>query len=100
LAACQSGHELVKSGLVQRGSFTLGADLVAARGEVLAVLGPNGAGKSTLLRALSGLEALSDGSGYPHRRYTFEEVSCERNLLRGTPPSNAARDRCFVSFVR
>jgi molybdate transport system ATP-binding protein len=50
------------SGTVQRGSFTLGADLIAALGEVLAVLGPNGAGKSTLLRALSGLDALSSGS--------------------------------------
>jgi molybdate transport system ATP-binding protein len=62
MAAGQRGHELVMSGTVQRGCFTLGADLVAAPGEVLAVLGPNGAGKSTLLRALSGLDALSSGS--------------------------------------
>jgi molybdate transport system ATP-binding protein len=62
MVAGQRGHELVMSGTVQRGSFTVGADLVAAPGEVLAVLGPNGAGKSTLLRALSGLDALSSGS--------------------------------------
>jgi len=61
-AAGQRGNGLVMSGTVQRGSFTLGADLVAAPGEVLAVLGPNGAGKSTLLRALAGLDALSSGS--------------------------------------
>jgi molybdate transport system ATP-binding protein len=48
-------------GTVQRGSFTLGADLVAAPGEVLAVLGPNAAGKTMLLRALSGLDALNSG---------------------------------------
>jgi molybdate transport system ATP-binding protein len=50
------------SGTVQRGTFTLEADLVAAPGQVLAVLGPNGAGKTTLLRALSGLDALTTGS--------------------------------------
>jgi len=61
-AADHGGDALVMSGTVQRGDFTLGADLVAAPGEVLAVLGPNGAGKSTLLRALSGLDALSSGS--------------------------------------
>jgi molybdate transport system ATP-binding protein len=62
MVAGQHGQALVMSGTVQRGSFTLGVDLVAAPGEVLAVLGPNGAGKSTLLRALSGLDALSSGS--------------------------------------
>jgi molybdate transport system ATP-binding protein len=56
------GDELVMSGTVQRGTFTLQADLVAAPGQVLAVLGPNGAGKTTLLRALSGLDALTTGS--------------------------------------
>jgi len=58
----ERGGALVMSGSVQRGRFTLEADLVAAPGEVLAVLGPNGAGKTTLLRALSGLDALSNGS--------------------------------------
>ena len=53
---------LVMSGTVERGSFNLEADLIAAPGEVLGVLGPNGAGKTTLLRALSGLDALSSGS--------------------------------------
>src|ERR1019366_5916563 len=56
------GDELVMSGTVQRGTFILEADLVAAPGQVLAVLGPNGAGKTTLLRALSGLDALTTGS--------------------------------------
>jgi molybdate transport system ATP-binding protein len=61
-AAEPRGDELVMSGTVQRGTFTLEADLVAAPGQVLAVLGPNGAGKTTLLRALSGLDALTTGS--------------------------------------
>jgi molybdate transport system ATP-binding protein len=50
------------SGTVERGSFRLSADLRVAPGEVLGILGPNGAGKTTLLRALSGLDALSNGS--------------------------------------
>jgi len=57
-----SGNGLAMSGVVERGSFHLAADLSVAPGEVLAVLGPNGAGKTTLLRALSGLHALSSGS--------------------------------------
>jgi molybdate transport system ATP-binding protein len=57
-----SGDTLVMSGIVERGSFQLEADLRVAPGEVLGVLGPNGAGKTTLLRALSGLDALSSGS--------------------------------------
>jgi molybdate transport system ATP-binding protein len=56
------GEALVMTGTVDRGSFTLEADLRAAPGEVLGVLGPNGAGKTTLLRALSGLDPLSTGS--------------------------------------
>jgi molybdate transport system ATP-binding protein len=61
-AANQRGDALVMSGTVERGSFQLEANLIAAPGEVLGVLGPNGAGKTTLLRALSGLDALSSGS--------------------------------------
>jgi molybdate transport system ATP-binding protein len=60
--ADQPDGSLVMSGSVARGSFHLEADLIAAPGEVLGVLGPNGAGKTTLLRALSGLDALTDGS--------------------------------------
>ena len=36
--------------------------LNVAHGEFLAVIGPNGSGKSTLLRALSGLQAIDEGS--------------------------------------
>jgi molybdate transport system ATP-binding protein len=61
MAAEKPDGALVMSGTVERGSFNLAADLVAAPGEVLGVLGPNGAGKTTLLRALSGLDALSSG---------------------------------------
>ena len=38
-----------------------GLDLVAERGQVMAVLGPNGAGKTTFVRAVATLLALDDG---------------------------------------
>jgi ABC-2 type transport system ATP-binding protein len=38
-----------------------GFDLVAERGQVVAVLGPNGAGKTTFVRAVATLLALDDG---------------------------------------
>jgi putative ABC transport system ATP-binding protein len=38
-----------------------GADLVVARGEILAVMGPSGSGKSTLLHCLAGI--IAPGSG-------------------------------------
>ena len=45
---------------VNRGAFSLDAEVQVADGEVLALLGPNGAGKTTLLRALAGLDPLDD----------------------------------------
>jgi molybdate transport system ATP-binding protein len=54
--------DLVVSGTVVRGDFTLDVSLHVSAGEVLGVLGPNGAGKTTLLRTLSGLQSLSTGS--------------------------------------
>jgi molybdate transport system ATP-binding protein len=47
--------------VVDRGAFTLDAELTAGAGEVVALLGPNGAGKTTALRALAGLIALDGG---------------------------------------
>lgn len=38
-----------------------GVNLSVAPGEFIALLGPSGCGKTTVLRALSGLEAISDG---------------------------------------
>jgi len=38
-----------------------GLDLVAERGQVMAVLGPNGAGKTTFVRAVATLLALDEG---------------------------------------
>jgi molybdate transport system ATP-binding protein len=46
---------------IERGAFSLDAELTVAHGSVLALLGPNGAGKSTALRALAGLVPLDDG---------------------------------------
>jgi molybdate transport system ATP-binding protein len=47
--------------VVERGGFTLDAELAIAPGEVAAVVGPNGAGKSLLVHALAGLAPLTDG---------------------------------------
>src|SRR4051794_6016972 len=51
-------------GLTKRFGRTValdGLDLVAQRGEVLAVLGPNGAGKTTFVRAVATLLRLDGG---------------------------------------
>src|SRR5438309_8278672 len=52
-------------GLVKRYGKTIaldGLDIVAERGQVLAVLGPNGAGKTTFVRAVATLLRLDGGS--------------------------------------
>src|SRR5215831_19256483 len=51
-------------GLVKKFGKTIaldGLDLVAERGQVLAVLGPNGAGKTTFVRAVATLLRLDEG---------------------------------------
>ncbi|HMC70971.1 MAG TPA: ATP-binding cassette domain-containing protein, partial [Mycobacteriales bacterium] len=47
--------------VVERGGFTLDAELAIAPGQVAAVVGPNGAGKSLLVDALAGLVPLTHG---------------------------------------
>ena len=52
-------------GLVKRYgglSVVAGLDLVAARGEVVALLGPSGCGKTTTLRLIAGFEELDAGT--------------------------------------
>lgn len=44
------------------GDFSLGVDLAAGRGEVVAVMGPNGAGKSSLVELICGLRSVDSGS--------------------------------------
>ena len=91
---------------VDRGAFTLDAELSAPARGVTAIFGPSGAGKTTLLRAIAGLEKgthghLAVGEDVwqdetrflsPHRRplgYVFQEaslfdhLSVRRNLEYG-----------------
>jgi ABC-2 type transport system ATP-binding protein len=58
-------HTIEAHGLVKRFGRTTaldGLDLVAERGQVVAVLGPNGAGKTTFVRAVATLLTLDEGS--------------------------------------
>ena len=71
-------------GLVKRYGKTTaldGLDLVAERGQVLAVLGPNGAGKTTFVRAVATLLRLDEGelsvAGHDVRR----EPAAVRKLI-------------------
>jgi ABC-2 type transport system ATP-binding protein len=71
-------------GLVKRYGKTIaldGLDLVAERGQVLAVLGPNGAGKTTFVRAVATLLRLDEGdlsvAGHDVRR----EPAAVRKLI-------------------
>ena len=52
-----------------------GVSMDVPDGSVVTIIGANGAGKSTLLRAISGLEALSEG-----------EVRFDGQRIDGTPP--------------
>ena len=52
-----------------------GVSMDVPDGSVVTIIGANGAGKSTLLRAISGLEALSDG-----------EIRFDGRRIDGTPP--------------
>ena len=52
-----------------------GVSMDVPDGSVVTIIGANGAGKSTLLRAISGLEALSEG-----------EVRFDGRRIDGTPP--------------
>jgi thiamine transport system ATP-binding protein len=47
--------------VLQQGAFSLCADVVFARGKVVALIGPSGAGKSTLLAGLAGFLAPVSG---------------------------------------
>ena len=52
-----------------------GVSMDVPDGAVITIIGANGAGKSTLLRAISGLEALSEG-----------EIRFDGRRIDGTPP--------------
>jgi ABC-2 type transport system ATP-binding protein len=55
-----------------------GLDLVAERGQVVAVLGPNGAGKTTFVRAVATLLRLDEGT----LRVAGHDVAREPDLVR------------------
>jgi ABC-2 type transport system ATP-binding protein len=57
-----------------------GLDLVAERGQVVAVLGPNGAGKTTFIRAVATLLRLDAGT----LRVTGHDVGREPELVRAS----------------
>ncbi len=68
-------------GLVKRYGATRaldGLELVAERGQVVAVLGPNGAGKTTFVRAVATLLALDEGT----LRVAGHDVGREPNAVR------------------
>ncbi|WEG09739.1 ATP-binding cassette domain-containing protein [Microbacterium horticulturae] len=56
-----SGATLEARVTVDRGRYTLQAEVHADAGEVVAVMGPSGAGKSTLFGALAGFVDLDEG---------------------------------------
>jgi ABC-2 type transport system ATP-binding protein len=58
-----------------------GLDLVADRGEVVAVLGPNGAGKTTFVRAVATLLALDEGTLRVAGHDVLKEPAAVRGLI-------------------
>lgn len=96
-----------------------GVDLVAPRGEILAIFGANGAGKSTLCNTIGGLVPVTAGSilvdgtdvtndpGHvrarrgvlvaPESRGIFPALSIEENLAVWLPDA-ATRERAYERF--
>lgn len=60
--AVHRGRELSVACEIERGEFTLRAELEARPGEVIAVVGPNAAGKTTLLHLVAGHLEPTSGS--------------------------------------
>jgi branched-chain amino acid transport system ATP-binding protein len=108
-----------------RARVLFGIDLVAGRGEVVALLGRNGAGKSTTLKAIMGLvpplggevrfdghrldglepyEIARLGLGYvPEDRRIFTDLTVAQNLAVGRQPPRAdapswSDDKLFALF--
>jgi ABC-2 type transport system ATP-binding protein len=71
-------------GLIKRYGKTTaldGLDLVAERGQVLAVLGPNGAGKTTFVRAVATLLRLDEGTLHVAGHDVRKEPATVRRLI-------------------
>lgn len=98
-----------------------GVDLVAKRGEILAVLGENGSGKSTLMNILSGLyspdggeiridgkqvlmtspkDALQKGVGMIHQHFKLAEaLTAWENIVGGLKNGLFLRKKTIISRI-
>lgn len=82
-------------------------DLIARKGEFVALLGASGSGKTTLLRVLLGLEATSEGDVFvPEARTTvFQEprlvasMKVWRNVLIGQPRPSSSREAAVAALT-
>lgn len=79
---------------IQRGTFSLHADLMIKPGTTLALLGPNGAGKSTAVAALAGLLPVERGG-----RIELNGTVVDDGHQRFVPPHQRRVGVVFQQFL-